>query len=230
MVTPVATTTPDESSQAVVRVLLVDDHAAVRSGLRAILESNERVTVVGEAANGQVAIRQALALRPDVVVMDIRMPGTDGITATREITATTGARVLILTSFEIDEYLFEALRAGAVGYLLKSASAPELQEAVRAVHAGEAMLSPQVTRTLIATFAADTSATATAPSPPAGLSDLTKREREVLDCLGEGMSNRQVALHLAIEETTVKTHVARVLRKIGAQSRLQAAIVAKHLR
>lgn len=226
--TPVATTTHDESSQAVVRVLIVDDHAAVRSGLRAILEANERVTVVGEAANGQVAMRQALALRPDVVVMDIRMPGTDGITATREITATTGARVLILTSFEIDEYLFEALRAGAVGYLLKSASAPELQEAVRAVHAGEAMLSPQVTRTLIATFAADTSATAA--SPPAGLSDLTKREREVLDCLGEGMSNRQVALHLAIEETTVKTHVARVLRKIGAQSRLQAAIVAKHLR
>lgn len=225
--TPVATRTHDESSQGVVRVLLVDDHAAVRSGLRAILESNEQVTVVGEAADGQVALRQALALRPDVVIMDIRMPGTDGITATREITATTGARVLILTSFEIDEYLFEALRAGAVGYLLKSASAPELQEAVLAVHAGEAMLSPQVTRTLIATFAADTSAAAA--SPPAGLSDLTAREREVLNCLGEGMSNRQVALHLAIEETTVKTHVARVLRKVGAQSRLQAAILAKHL-
>lgn len=211
-----------------VRVLIVDDHAAVRSGVRAILASNERMTVVGEAADGQVAVRQAVALRPDVVIMDIRMPGTDGIAATREITAATGARVLILTSFEIDEYLFEALRAGAVGYLLKSASAPQLQEAVRAVHAGESMLSPRVTRTLIATFAADTPAAAT--SPPAGLSDLTKREREVLDCLGEGMSNRQVALHLEIEETTVKTHVARVLRKIGAQSRLEAAILANHLR
>ena len=209
-----------------IRVVVADDHAAIRSGLSMILGSADDIEVVGEAADGEVALGQARALRPDVVLMDIRMPGTDGIAATREITAAGLAQVLVLTTFDIDEYVFGALQAGASGFLLKSATAAELTAAVRAVAAGDGVLAPQVTRTLIDAFAA------AAPTPvrqPAGLEDLTDREREVLDCLGDGLTNQQIAGRLFIGETTVKTHVSRVLTKLGVSSRVQAAIIAREL-
>ena len=209
-----------------IRVVVADDHAAIRSGLSMILGSADDIEVVGEAADGEVALGQARALRPDVVLMDIRMPGTDGIAATREITAAGLAHVLVLTTFDIDEYVFGALQAGASGFLLKSATAAELTAAVRAVAAGDGVLAPQVTRTLIDAFAA------VPPTParrPAGLEDLTDREREVLDCLGDGLTNQQIAGRLFIGETTVKTHVSRVLTKLGVSSRVQAAIIAREL-
>lgn len=206
-----------------VRVLLADDHAAIRSGLRLILGNAEGIDVVGEAADGDVAITQTAALRPDVVLMDVRMPGLDGIAATAAITASSAARVLILTTFDIDEYVFRALRAGASGFLLKSASADALVDAVRTVAAGDAVLAPAVTRTLIDAFASGAD-----PAPePDGLDALTEREREVLACLGEGLSNAQIGARLFIGETTVKTHVSRVLTKLNVRSRVQAAIVAQ---
>ncbi|MFG1781199.1 response regulator transcription factor [Rhodococcus oryzae] len=209
-----------------IRVVVADDHAAIRSGLSMILGSADDIEVVGEAADGEVALGQARALRPDVVLMDIRMPGTDGIAATREITAAGLAHVLVLTTFDIDEYVFGALQAGASGFLLKSATAAELTAAVRAVAAGDGVLAPQVTRTLIDAFAA---APPTPARRPAGLEDLTDREREVLDCLGDGLTNQQIAGRLFIGETTVKTHVSRVLTKLGVSSRVQAAIIAREL-
>lgn len=207
-----------------IRVLLADDHAAIRAGLRMILETDDGIEVVGEAADGAVAIAQARALRPDVVLMDIRMPGVDGIAATAAITGELAGKVLVLTSFEIDEYVFGSLRAGASGYLLKTVSADELIRSVRAVHDGAGVLAPEVTRAVIAGFAVTAS-----PAAPARqeLQELTGREREVFDCLGEGLSNRQIARRLGIGETTAKTHVARVLRKLGLQSRIQAAIMAQ---
>ncbi|WP_024794121.1 response regulator [Tomitella biformata] len=210
-----------------IRVLLADDHAAIRAGLRMILESDDGIEVVGEAADGAVAIAQARALRPDVVLMDIRMPGVDGLVATRAITAESGARVLVLTSFEVDEYVFGSLRAGASGYLLKTVSADELIRSVRAVHDGDGVLAPEVTRAVIAGFASASVPFAAEVPTPEGLDELTEREREVFDCLGEGLSNRQIARRLEIGETTAKTHVARVLRKLGLQSRIQAAIMAQ---
>ncbi|SEM32621.1 response regulator [Rhodococcus maanshanensis] len=209
-----------------IRVVVADDHSAIRSGLSMILATADDIEVVGEAADGDVALGQARALRPDVVLMDVRMPGTDGIAATREITAAGLAHVLVLTTFDIDEYVFGALQAGASGFLLKSATAAELTAAVRAVAAGDGVLAPQVTRTLIDAFAA------TRPVParqPAGIGDLTDREREVLDCLGDGLTNQQIAGRLFIGETTVKTHVSRVLTKLGVSSRVQAAIIAREL-
>jgi len=205
-----------------VRVLLADDHGAIRAGLRLILDNAEGVEVVGEAADGAAAIRQARALRPDVVLMDVRMPGVDGIAATRELVAGDACEVLVLTTFDLDEYVYGALRAGAAGFLLKSVEAPRLIEAVKLVAAGEGVLAPQVTRRLLAAFAG------TAPVPePSGLGELTEREHEVLACLGDGLSNAQIAGRLHIGETTVKTHVSRVLRKLGLRSRVQAAIVAR---
>ncbi|WP_235916197.1 response regulator [Antrihabitans cavernicola] len=207
-----------------VRVLIADDHAAIRSGLRLILGNADGIEVIGEAADGDIAIAQTIALRPDVVLMDVRMPGLDGIAATERITADGDARVLILTTFDIDEYVFRALRAGASGFLLKSASADALVDAVRAVAAGEGVLAPQVTRTLIDAFAA----TASHPAvQPAGLDTLTEREREVLTCVGDGLSNAQIGARLFIGEATVKTHVSRVLTKLDVRSRVQAAIVAQ---
>ncbi|WP_226435232.1 response regulator [Rhodococcus yananensis] len=211
-----------------ITVLLADDHAAIRSGLRMILESDPDIEVVGEAADGAVAVAQVRALKPDVVLMDIRMPHTDGIAATRAIVAETGSRVLVLTSFEIDEYVFGSLRAGAGGYLLKTASADDLLRAVRSVHAGDGVLAPEVTRTVIGTFATEQDRPPATPVP--GLDTLTGREREVFDCIGEGLSNRQIATRLGVGETTVKTHVARVLHKLGLQSRIQAAILAHEAR
>jgi DNA-binding NarL/FixJ family response regulator len=207
-----------------VRVLLADDHGAIRSGLALILNNAEGIEVVGEAADGATAVQQAHALKPDVVLMDIRMPGMDGIAATRELVSEGLCEVLVLTTFDLDEYVHGALRAGAAGFLLKSVEAARLIEAVKLVAAGEGVLAPQVTRKLIAAFAAGTPQQAT---KPAGFDDLTDREREVLACLGEGLSNAQIGTRLFIGETTVKTHVSRVLTKLALRSRVQAAIVAQ---
>ena len=205
-----------------VKVLVADDHGAVRAGLMLILGNADGIEVVGEAADGAVAVRQAKALRPDVVLMDVRMPGMDGIAATRELVAEGICDVLVLTTFDVDEHVHAALRAGAAGFLLKSVEAPRLIEAVKLVAAGEGVLAPPVTRRLISAFAQ------TKPAPvPTGLAELTEREREVLGCLGVGMSNAQISTQLHIGETTVKTHVSRVLSKLNLRSRVQAAILAQ---
>ncbi|MGV9818498.1 response regulator [Nocardia xishanensis] len=211
-----------------IRVLIADDHGAIRAGLRMILDSAEGIEVIGEAADGDIAVTQAKALRPDVVLMDVRMPGVDGLTATERITADALARVLVLTTFDLDEYVFRALRAGASGFVLKSTSGQALVDAVRAVDAGDGVLAPEVTRAVIAAFAS--SPTGAEPVAPDGFADLTEREREVLDCLGDGLSNAQIAARLFIGETTVKTHVSRVLTKLGVRSRVQAAILARQAR
>jgi DNA-binding NarL/FixJ family response regulator len=207
-----------------VRVLVADDHEAIRFGLTTILGHADGIEVVGEAADGAAAVRQARALRPDVTLMDVRMPGTDGITATRELVAEGLSQVLVLTTFDLDEYVQGALRAGAAGFLLKSIEAARLIEAVKLVAAGEGVLAPQITRRLITAFAA--TAPQQAPAPH-GLGNLTEREREVLGCLGEGLSNAQIGTRLYIGETTVKTHVSRVLAKLDLRSRVQAAILAQ---
>jgi len=205
-----------------IEVLLADDQPLARAGLRALIDTEPDMTVVGEAADGASAIRQARALRPDVVLMDVRMPGMDGVAATRVLVGEGLAQVLVLTTFDLDEYVYGALRAGAAGFLLKSVEAPRLVEAVRLVAAGEGVLAPQVTRRLIDAFAR------TAPPKPApDLSRLTEREREVLRCIGMGMSNAQIAARLFISETTVKTHVSKVLAKLELRSRVQAAILAQ---
>jgi DNA-binding NarL/FixJ family response regulator len=208
----------------VIRVLLADDHAAVRAGLRLMLDAAPDVEVVGEAGDGAVAVRQASALRPDVVLMDVRMPGTDGIAATRAITAAGLAQVLVLTTFDIDDYVFGALRAGAAGFLLKTVEPHDLVAAVRRVAAGEGVLAPELTRRVLAAFA---SGPAGPPPAPAGLDQLTGRERDVLAALGQGLSNADLADRLGISEATAKTHVSRVLAKLGCASRVQAAILAK---
>ncbi|WP_024805607.1 response regulator transcription factor [Nocardia sp. BMG51109] len=207
-----------------IRVLIADDHGAIRAGLRMILDSAGDIEVVGEAADGDIAVAQTKALRPDVVLMDVRMPGVDGIAATGQITAEGLAGVLILTTFDLDEYVFRTLRAGASGFILKSASSKVLIDAVRSVAAGDGVLAPEVTRTLITAFAATGAPAEPKPDLPA---ELTEREREVLTCLGEGLSNAQIATRLYIGETTVKTHVSRVLTKLGVRSRVQAAILAR---
>ncbi|MEU4164589.1 response regulator transcription factor [Actinoplanes sp. NPDC026670] len=207
-----------------IRVLVADDHAAIRAGMRLMLEQADDIEVVGEAADGAVAIRQASALRPDVVLMDIRMPGTDGIQATRQITAAGLADVLILTTFDLDDYLFGALRAGAAGFLLKSVEPAALVEAVRRVAAGDGFLAPEVTRRLLTAFVTATPRPARAPS---SLNELTSRERDVLAGLGRGLSNADLAADLSITEATAKTHVSRVLAKLGCTSRVQAAILAR---
>ncbi|CAM3032864.1 response regulator transcription factor [Williamsia muralis] len=213
-----------------IRVVIADDHAAIRAGLRLMLDGVNDIEVVGEAVDGDDAVRLVAELHPDVVLMDIRMPGTDGIAATALIGATHDANVLILTTFDIDDYLFAALRAGAAGFMLKTATATELVSAVTAVARGDAALAPEVTRRVIERFTDHPS-----PRPPAepdrvvarGLAELTERERDVLAALGRGLSNAQIASELFIGETTVKTHVSRVLTKLGLQSRVQAAIIAR---
>ncbi|GIE82212.1 DNA-binding response regulator [Actinoplanes philippinensis] len=208
----------------VIRVLVADDHAAIRAGMRLMLEQADDIEVVGEAADGAVAVRQTAALRPDVVLMDIRMPGTDGIRATREITTSGLADVLILTTFDLDDYLFGALRAGAAGFLLKSVEPATLVEAVRRVAAGDGFLAPEVTRRLLTAFV---TAAPRPAQPPPSLNELTGRERDVLAALGRGLSNADLAADLSITEATAKTHVSRVLAKLGCTSRVQAAILAR---
>ncbi|NLP84892.1 response regulator transcription factor [Microbacterium sp. CFH 90308] len=206
-----------------VRVLLADDHAAIREGLRIMLESHG-LEVVGEAADGAVAIRNAAALHPDVVLMDLRMPGIDGIAATREIVASGSAEVLVLTSFDEDELVDGALRAGAAGFLLKTTDAATLVDAVRRVAAGEGVLDPGVTRRALALIARGDR-----PAPGAathGLDQLTEREREVLEGMRAGRSNGELAADLGISVATVKTHVSSVLAKLGARSRSHAVALA----
>lgn len=203
-----------------IRVVVADDQAAVRTGLVMILDAAPDVEVVGEASDGGQAVAAARALRPDVVLMDVRMPGTDGIAATRALGAETP--VLILTTFDLDDYVDAALAAGAAGFLLKSADADTLRSAVRAVARGDGVLAPEVTRRVIARYAGR--------RPVPGLDALTPRERDVLVCLGRGRTNAEIAQDLVISEATAKTHVSRVLAKLELTSRTQAAIAAQDLR
>jgi len=209
-----------------VRVLIADDQQLVRAGFRLILERQPGVEVVGEATNGAEAVAGAERLSPDVVLMDIRMPDLDGIQATRLILAnpaTAGVRVVILTTFDLDEYVYDALKAGANGFLLKDLPPEQLAAAVLTVSQGDALLSPSVTRRLIEAF---TAANRPAGRPPAVLDQLTPREVEVLELLAAGLSNVEIAGKLFVAETTVKTHVARLLAKLGLRDRVQAVVFA----
>jgi DNA-binding NarL/FixJ family response regulator len=208
-----------------IRVLLADDEALVRGGFRMILESQDGIEVVGEADDGRRAVSEAERLRPDVVVMDIQMPGTDGVTATREILGrlTDPPRVLVVTTFDIDEYVYEALRAGASGFLLKNSPPEELARAIRVVAAGESLLSPSITRRLIEDVARRPR---TASAAPSALGELTEREREVLLLVAQGLSNAEIAERLVVSLGTVKTHVARLLMKLGLRDRVQAVVLA----
>ena len=229
------------ATAAPLRVLLVDDHAVVRTGFRMILEA-AGIEVVGEAANGADAAASASALRPDVVCMDVQMPGVDGIEGTRRIVAdeTLDTAVVIVTTFDRDDYLFQALQAGASGFLLKNADPDDLVTAVRVAAAGDALLAPEVTRRVIARFAppppAEPESSTPQPSPatrpaspsaaPAVVPDLTEREREVLALVGQALSNAEIAQRLYIGEATVKTHVSNVLQKLGARDRVAAVVYA----
>jgi DNA-binding NarL/FixJ family response regulator len=204
-----------------IRVLIADDQALVRSGFRMVLEAEDDIEVVGEAGNGRQAIDSVRRLKPDVVLMDIRMPELDGIAATKEIVGDS-ARVLILTTFDLDEYVYDALGAGASGFMLKDAPPEHLTEGIRVVARGEALLAPAVTRRLIEDFAR---ARPTRIEPP-GADELTPREREVWALLARGLSNSEIAESLVVGETTVKTHVARVLMKLSLRDRVQAVVLA----
>jgi DNA-binding NarL/FixJ family response regulator len=210
----------------VIRVLLADDQALVRGGLRKIVETEDDMTVVAEAGDGLQAVDAARASRPDVAVLDIRMPHLDGIEATRRIVAALGdgVRVLMLTTFGLDDYVFAALRAGASGFMLKDAPPEELLDAIRVVAGGSALLAPAVTRAVVAEFARRPPAAGAEGSPR--LDELTEREREVLVLLTRGRSNAEIAADLVVSDATVKTHVAHVLMKLGVRDRVQAVIFA----
>ncbi len=203
------------------RVLLVDDEELVRTGLRMILDAEPDLTVVGDATDGVAALARLRELAPDVVLMDIRMPRMDGLEATRQIVAQSDAKVVVLTTFDLDEHVYAALAAGASGFLLKDAPATQLVHAIRVAAAGDALLAPSVTRRLIARFAENR--TSARPQLP---TDLTPRETEVLTLLAEGLSNTEIAERLVVGDATVKTHVARVLAKLGVRDRVQAVVLA----
>jgi DNA-binding NarL/FixJ family response regulator len=210
---------------AVIRVVLADDQALVRAGFRALLDAQDDIEVVGEANDGDEAVRLVRRLAPDVVLMDIRMPGTDGLAATRAIAGDerlSGARIIILTTFELDEYVFEAIRSGASGFLVKDTEPVELLRAVRAVADGDALLSPSVTRRLIGEFANKTRESRPAPT----LDVLTEREREVMALVAEGLTNDEIAERLYVSPMTAKTHVSRAMTKLGARDRAQLVVFA----
>jgi DNA-binding NarL/FixJ family response regulator len=229
-----------------IRVLLVDDQALVRAGFRMILDAEDDIEVVGEASDGEQAVYSAKQFNPDVILMDVRMPNMDGIEATRKIVHAEGngagaapasagedadpaldrPRVLMLTTFELDEYVYESLRAGASGFLLKDVPADQLVAGIRVVAEGEALLAPSVTKRLISDFSAARAAKAAEENPPAGLAELTTREMEVFKLIARGMSNHEIAQELVVSETTVKTHVARILMKLGLRDRVQAVVLA----
>ena len=209
----------------VIRAVLADDQALVRSGFAALLDAEDDIAVVGEAADGAEAVRLAAREKPDVLLMDIRMPGLDGIEATRKIArdpALRAVHVIILTTFEMDEYIFAAIRSGAAGFLVKDTDAAELIRAVRTVAAGEALLSPGVTRRLIEEFAARTKD----PRPVRGMDELTDRERQVLALIATGLSNEEIARKIYVSQSTVKTHAARAMMKLGARDRAQLVVYA----
>ena len=209
-----------------IRVLLVDDQALIRAGFRMILDAEEDMEVVGECADGTQAVDSVRRLKPDVVLMDIRMPEMDGIEATRLIAHREGdgaPRVLMLTTFDLDEYVYDALRAGASGFLLKDVPAEQLVEGIRVVEGGDALLAPSVTKRLIHEFSRGAVAQ---QSAPAELDELTPRELEVFKLIARGLSNAEIAAELVVSETTVKTHVARVLMKLGVRDRVQAVVLA----
>ncbi len=218
--------TPGDALERTVSVLVADDQALVRAGFRAILEAQPGISVVGEARDGADAVDLARKRRPDVVLMDIQMPGVDGLEATRRILAQAGdehpVAVLVLTTFDLNEYVYDALRAGASGFLLKDVVPEDLVAAVRVVAAGEALIAPAVTKRLIEQFAR----AAPPATPPAGLDELTPREVEVLALVARGLSNAEIAGELVLSQATVKTHVKRVLGKLGARDRAQAVVLA----
>jgi DNA-binding NarL/FixJ family response regulator len=212
----------------VIKILLADDQPLVRTGFRMILDAEPDMEVIAEAGDGADAVRQARQLRPDVVVMDIRMPVQDGIAATAEIAAAGDARVLVLTTFHVDEHVVGALRAGASGFLLKDAQADRLLEAIRVVHAGDAIVDPAVTRKLLDQFVhrLPTPGEARAEAAADRLAGTTSREREVLALVARGLSNAEIAAELVVTETTVKTHVHHLLTKLGARDRVQLVVLA----
>jgi DNA-binding NarL/FixJ family response regulator len=211
----------------VTTVLIVDDQPLQRFGFRMLLDSTQEFTVVGEAENGAAAVHRTAELTPDVVLMDVRMPGVDGIEATRRILAGGGrSRILVLTTFDLDEYAYAALRAGASGFLLKDARPDELLSGIRAVAAGDAVVAPALTRRLLSTFTRSLPTGADQAAGDPRLRTLTEREREVLLAMATGLTNGEIAQHLHLSESTIKTHVGRVLAKIGARDRVHAVIIA----
>jgi DNA-binding NarL/FixJ family response regulator len=216
-----------------IRVLLADDQALLRAGFRMLLEASEDICVVGEAANGGAAVAMAAELRPDVVLMDLRMPEVDGLTATKRISADarlSGVKVVVLTTFDDDEHVFGALRAGASGFLVKDVEPEELLQAVRVVARGDALLAPSVTRSLIAAFTAGHTGPAArqrvVPGAPPGLATLTDREREVVALVAEGLSNDEIAARLVVSPLTAKSHVSRAMTKLAARDRAQLVVLA----
>jgi len=217
---------PTPAQAPPIRLLIADDQALVRSGLRMLVDSADDIEIVGEAATGTAAVAMTSELVPDVVLMDIRMPEMDGVEATRRIctdTALSDVRVLVLTTFDLDEYVFSALRAGASGFVLKDAEPDDLLEAVRIVASGETLLAPTITGRLVAEFVRQPSSDRAVPRD---LADLTEREREVLTLVGGGLSNTEIGAELFISPATVKTHVGRVLQKLGARDRAQLVVIA----